>query len=137
MLAGRSYNKKFRAAKRHAYQLSHFKFKTRLINRCKQLENCKLLIVSEAYTTKTCSCCGWIWENMTTKDRIFKCKQCDLVIDRDVNAAVNIVSEAIREFTSVDKKALALVPCLSSYYSETIIGRSRNSCEQSQEKIRT
>lgn len=91
MLVGKSYNKKHREAKRHAYQLAHYKFKTRLINRCEQLDNCKLLIVSEAYTTKTCSCCGWIWENMTTKDRIFKCKQCDLVIDRDVNAARNIL----------------------------------------------
>jgi transposase len=91
MMAGKSYNKKHREAKRHAYQLSHFKFKTRLINRCEQLENCKLLIVSEAYTTKTCTRCGWVWESMTTKDRMFKCKQCELIMDRDIHAARNIL----------------------------------------------
>ena len=91
MLVGKSYNKKHREAKRHAYQLSHFKFKTRLINRCEQLENCKLLVVSEAYTTKTCTCCGWIWESMTTKDRIFNCKECNLKMDRDIHAARNIL----------------------------------------------
>jgi len=42
-------------------------------------------------TTKTCSACGWIWESMTLSDRVFQCGKCGLALDRDVNAARNIL----------------------------------------------
>jgi putative transposase len=91
MLEGRGYTKGKRDVKRHAYQLCHFKFKERLKHRCHQMKNSKVLIVSEAWTTKTCSGCGWIWSDMTTKDRMFTCKSCKLEIDRDINGARNIM----------------------------------------------
>lgn len=91
MLEGRGYTKGKRDVKRHAYQLCHFKFKERLKHRCQQMKNSKVLIVSEAWTTKTCSGCGWIWSDMTTKDRMFTCKSCKLEIDRDINGARNIM----------------------------------------------
>jgi putative transposase len=91
MLEGRGYTKNKRDVKRLAYQLSHFKFKENLQQRCKQMKHCKVITVSEAWTTKTCTLCGWVWANMTTMDRIFKCKECDNEIDRDVNAARNIL----------------------------------------------
>jgi putative transposase len=51
-------------------------------------------------TSKTCSCCGWKKEDLTLKDRVFECKQCGAVLDRDLNAARNIkalgVNSAIR-----------------------------------------
>jgi transposase len=92
MLKGKGYTKSQRATKRHAAQLSHYKFKQRLIHRCSQMEHCKVLIVSEAWTTKTCSCCGWIWSDMTTSNRVFICKgECGGQYDRDLNAAKNIL----------------------------------------------
>ena len=41
-------------------------------------------------STKTCSQCGWIKE-MSLQDRVYKCPHCGLVIDRDLNAAINIL----------------------------------------------
>lgn len=41
-------------------------------------------------SSKTCSCCGCIKTNLTLKDRIFKCEDCGFVIDRDLNAAINL-----------------------------------------------
>lgn len=42
-------------------------------------------------TTKTCSRCGWVWETMTLGNTAFQCGKCGLVLDRDENAAKNIL----------------------------------------------
>ena len=34
--------------------------------------------------------CGWINHELKLSDRLFICKSCGLVIDRDLNAAINI-----------------------------------------------
>jgi putative transposase len=41
-------------------------------------------------SSKTCSGCGTINANLTLADRVYDCGACALVIDRDVNAAVNL-----------------------------------------------
>ena len=41
-------------------------------------------------SSKTCSCCGNVKTNLTLADRIFKCGKCNLVINRDLNAAFNL-----------------------------------------------
>jgi putative transposase len=41
-------------------------------------------------SSKTCSGCGTINANLTLADRVYHCGHCGLVIDRDVNAAVNL-----------------------------------------------
>ena len=41
-------------------------------------------------TSKMCSNCGWKKDDLTLKDRVFKCEGCGLEIDRDLNAAHNI-----------------------------------------------
>jgi putative transposase len=41
-------------------------------------------------SSKTCSGCGWIDAHLTLADRTFHCEQCGLVIDRDLNAAINL-----------------------------------------------
>ncbi len=46
--------------------------------------------VPAAYTSKTCSACGAIFENLTLSDRWVSC-QCGLSLDRDHNAAKNIL----------------------------------------------
>jgi putative transposase len=43
-------------------------------------------------SSKTCSRCGTINANLRLADRVFDCGACALVIDRDVNAAVNLAS---------------------------------------------
>ncbi|CAI7977942.1 transposase [Frankia sp. Hr75.2] len=41
-------------------------------------------------SSKTCSGCGWRNPSLTLSDRTFACQSCGLVIDRDLNAAVNL-----------------------------------------------
>lgn len=40
-------------------------------------------------SSKTCSCCGHIQE-MKLSDRVFDCQKCDNVMDRDLNASINL-----------------------------------------------
>ena len=45
-------------------------------------------------SSKRCSGCGWVDEDLTLSDRIFHCEQCGLVLDRDLNAAINLLQLA-------------------------------------------
>ena len=45
-------------------------------------------------SSKTCSNCGAVKKNLTEKDRIYVCSECGLVIDRDYNAAINLMKHA-------------------------------------------
>jgi len=47
-------------------------------------------------SSKKCSCCGEINKGLKLSDRIFKCKECKLEIDRDLNAALNIENEGLK-----------------------------------------
>jgi putative transposase len=47
-------------------------------------------------SSKTCSCCGWKDADLTLSDRTFNCKACGLQKDRDANASINILEEALR-----------------------------------------
>ena len=41
-------------------------------------------------SSKTCSRCGNIKQDLKLKDRVYKCSKCGLEIDRDLNAAINL-----------------------------------------------
>jgi transposase len=41
-------------------------------------------------SSKTCSCCGWKNSDLTLTDRVFECKVCDMKLDIDVNASLNL-----------------------------------------------
>jgi IS605 OrfB family transposase len=49
----------------------------------------KVILVPEHYTTKTCSCCGVINENVGSKE-VFECSHCHLKTGRDMNASKNM-----------------------------------------------
>ena len=50
-------------------------------------------LVDARYTSKTCSRCGHVFEQQTLSDRWIDCG-CGLSLDRDHNAAVNILKRA-------------------------------------------
>ncbi|GHO81673.1 transposase [Ktedonobacter sp. SOSP1-85] len=59
-------------------------------------------------SSKTCHCCGWTWEAMTLKDRIFVCQNpaCpydQFAQDRDYNAGQNVLREALRLIGLIDQ----------------------------------
>ena len=47
-------------------------------------------------SSKTCNCCGNINKELTLKDRKWTCSKCNSVLDRDVNASINIKSFALK-----------------------------------------
>jgi putative transposase len=56
-----------------------------------------LVVIDRFYpSSKTCSACGWIDEDQNLSDRVFVCEDCGSVLDRDENAARNILHEALR-----------------------------------------
>ena len=67
-----------------------FSIRTKLINKCKE-RNIELRLVDTFYpSSKTCSCCGEIKKDLKLNDRIYKCSNCGLEIDRDYNASINL-----------------------------------------------
>lgn len=50
----------------------------------------ELILVDPTDTSKMCSHCGKIKENLELNVRIYKCEHCQLEIDRDYNAAINV-----------------------------------------------
>jgi putative transposase len=69
-----------------------YKFREILTYKCK-LNNIELVIADKFYpSSKTCSCCGHIKQDLKLKDRVFKCPTCGLEIDRDLNAAINLAN---------------------------------------------
>jgi len=52
-----------------------------------------------AASTKTCSCCG-SKKTMTLSERAYLCANCDNVMNRDLNAAINILNWGIQEINT-------------------------------------
>ncbi len=49
-----------------------------------------IIEVNPKNTSKMCSCCNNINKELTLKDRIYDCIKCGMILDRDINAAINI-----------------------------------------------
>ena len=48
-------------------------------------------------SSKTCSSCGFVNQELTLADRNWQCPQCKTELDRDVNASQNILAQVLRE----------------------------------------
>ena len=74
-------------------QISSFR---KFINKLKYIaykENVSLIEADKYYpSSKKCSKCVEIKKELELGERIYKCGKCGLVIDRDVNAAINLAS---------------------------------------------
>ncbi len=73
----------------------------------------EVVLVDSRNTSKACSGCGWVKEDLKLSDRIFHCNDCGLEIHRDINAAINIHNLGIKklgrgtpEVTPVEIRAL-------------------------------
>lgn len=69
--------------------LSHYSFRTRLLQKAARTSECSVLICGEAYTSKTCGLCGKINSKLGSSEH-FRCK-CGASVDRDINGARNIL----------------------------------------------
>lgn len=69
--------------------VSWAKFRELLTYKCEWYGKNLIVIDRFAPSSKTCSCCGSVKE-LTLADRTYECESCGLVLDRDLNAAINI-----------------------------------------------
>jgi putative transposase len=69
---------------------SHYRFRTRLQDKVREHPWCKVIPVTEEYTSKTCGRCGQVHAKLGG-NKVFRCPNCRLVVDRDINGARNIL----------------------------------------------
>jgi putative transposase len=56
---------------------------------------CRVLVASRwEPSSKTCAGCGRVDEDLSVAGRVFRCEQCGLLLDRDLNAAINLAELA-------------------------------------------
>lgn len=56
-----------------------------------ELYGIEVMVADRWYpSSKTCSCCGNIKKDLKLSDRVYRCIECGLMIDRDVNASINL-----------------------------------------------
>ncbi len=80
---------------------SFFEVKRQLLYKAEQYGGYVQLVSQWYPSSKTCHACGWIKEDLTLDERVWVCEQCGVITERDLNAALNIRTEALRLLTDV------------------------------------
>ena len=71
-------------------QQKFFEFRSKLVNKCKEI-GIELRVVDRFYpSSKTCHGCGHVKRDLKLSDRTYKCSECGYVEDRDINASLNL-----------------------------------------------
>lgn len=72
-------------------QQRFFDFKAHLLQKAKE-NNIEVRQVNRWYSSsKICSCCGFKKVDLSLSDRVYECSNCGSVIDRDLNASINLL----------------------------------------------
>lgn len=67
-----------------------YKFREYLTYKCEKY-GIELVVANRFFpSSKTCSHCGNIKNNLKLSDRIYVCEECGIIIDRDLNASINL-----------------------------------------------
>ena len=77
-------------SKANMASLRHCGFINRLLFKSREYPKCHVYEVNEAFTSKTCSSCGY-QKNDLYNNNVYNCNRCHLVISRDINASKNIM----------------------------------------------
>lgn len=73
--------------------LKFYLFKQRLLYKA-SINNKKVFLINEAYTTQGCSKCGSLWKEIGDS-KTFRCPECKYVCGRDVNSSKNMMMKGI------------------------------------------
>lgn len=87
----------------------------------KQFINRQFVFIDRFYpSSKTCHCCGYVNKSLTLSDRQWVCPECNSVIDRDLNAAMNIKDEGLRKIIGWSSPKFTPVDCPTMDDKETV-----------------
>ena len=74
-----------------------YEFRRQLEYKCKWYGS-RLIVASRTFpSSKMCSSCGYRKKTMSLSEREYHCEECGLRIDRDLNAALNLVTVSLPE----------------------------------------
>src|SRR2546422_902537 len=115
---------------------SFFEVKRQLLYKTEQHGGYMQLVERWYPSSKTCSSCGWINDDLILADRVFICQDCGLIIDRDLNAAINMRKEALRLITDVPVVASSerKIAC-GAGSSGSLCGESETFCDEAGTKV--
>lgn len=69
-----------------------YEFRRQMTYKCEEL-GIEIVFADRFFpSSKTCSCCGSYKKELKLSERIFVCEDCGLTIDRDYNAAINLMN---------------------------------------------
>jgi putative transposase len=88
-MANKNKRKLSRTSTRLLLGLSHYAFQQKLLYKAKQ-RGVNVILCKEHYTSKCCGNCGELNQKLGSK-KIFTCVKCNIVADRDIHAARNIL----------------------------------------------
>lgn len=74
-----------------------FRFQQRLINKTREYRQCMVIIGDESYISKSCGSCGHIQQELGG-NKLFKCPNCGVFLDRDSNGARNFLLKSLVDF---------------------------------------
>jgi putative transposase len=96
-----------------------FEFKRQLGYKCEWYGS-KLTIVSRWYpSSKTCSCCGNKKDKLPMSVRVYKCDVCNMKMDRDLNASINLKNMAVSFTVSACGETYQMSDITKDSFNET------------------
>lgn len=82
---------------RSVADMSFFEFRRQLEYKSKTTGS-KIIVAARWFpSSKTCSKCGTVKEELSLSERTYHCEFCNFVCDRDVNAAINLRNYALNK----------------------------------------
>jgi putative transposase len=77
-------------------EVGFYKFKQILLDKA-SVNGKQVVLVDRFYpSSKTCHKCGYVKKDLTLSDREWVCPICGEHLERDINAAINILNEGLR-----------------------------------------
>lgn len=79
-------------ASKNITNVKWYEFRRQILYKA-ELYDIEVVLANRFYpSSKTCSCCGSYKKDLKLKDRTYICNECGLIIDRDINAAINLAN---------------------------------------------
>lgn len=110
---------------------SFYEFRRQLTYKARAC-GCAVMLADRFYpSTLLCSGCGHKKDEMPLSERVYSCAECGLVIDRDLNAARNLVAWARLEMSlpGVPRNVTPVEPMSDSPYGEQLAMKQEQNAE--------
>jgi len=117
---------KNRRLSRAIADVGFYEFKRQLEYKCRWYGS-QLVVAPQTFpSSKLCSCCGHRKKELSLSERVYICQQCGLMIDRDLNAALNLVTVSLPETQNACGEAVRLSANSSRFAKQTSVKQEPN-----------